>query len=175
MADAPRRSNRRGSTSVPTRRKRVWFFSENVNTHVGNDNAAFDILSGARSALGVGGFPGWTLAAIVGQVYPEVSVVQPGIAVDCRLGIVPGTQGQAAANLPIPYVDEGDFLWTNTEYYQIVDVSAIGWGVRRVIEVRTKAQRKLEEIEDTLWFVSRQNNTSDITVRWRLRILLLAP
>jgi len=174
MADVRRRSPRRGGTSVPTRRKRVWFFSEDVNTHGGSDNEAFDILSGARTVLGVGGFPGWTVATIIGQAYAQLNTLTALDTLDLRLGIVPGTQGQSNPNLPMPYTDEGDFLWTNTIFRTLITTNQMVYSQTR-LDLNVRAQRKLAEVEDTLWFVSAQNAVDACTVTWRLRILMLAP
>jgi len=176
MVQSTRRSSGRGSSSTPrtARRKRVWFFHEGATVHTGVDVKAVDILTMARASLGVGGFPGWTLETIIGQIYTDLDTVVTGNIIDARYGIVPGTQGQGSANLPVPYTDEGDFIWTDTNFAIVILQNQQGYyGKQR--DVRTRAKRKLEEVEDTLWMVTRQNDGTAVNIRWRLRILLLAP
>jgi len=176
MAQSTRRSNGRGNsyTTRSARRKRVWFFSEGAHVHTGADNMRTDLLAAARASLDVGGFPGWTLETIIGQIYTELTVPTVLQVIDTRYGILPAFQSAGAVNIPVPYTDEADFLWTDTNFRTLTTVAGSAFlTVQR--EVRTGAKRKLEEVEDTLFMVTRQNSVSDVIIRWRLRILLLAP
>jgi len=171
-----RRSGSRGASSArPARRKRVWFFSEAAQTHATPPSSqSTDVLADARTSLGVNGFPGWTISAIVGQIYADIITVAIGSTLDLRYGVVKASQQATISALPVPYQEDGDFMWTETEFKILDNITGeSNHGVRQ--EVRVRSMRKLEEVDDTLFMVIRQNSSTAAIVRWRLRILLLAP
>jgi len=173
VATRQRRSTGRGRLSAP-RRKRIWFFEENSLTFVGASSKSLDVLGDARTSLGVNGFPGYTIGAIIGQLYVEPTLVAAGETIDTRYGLVVASQQATIGSLPIPWQEDGDFMWTDTVFRSFVTTGGQDSHTDRT-DVRVRSMRKLEEVDDTLFLIVRQNAATDVVVRWRLRLLLLVP
>jgi len=132
------------------------------------------MLGDARLSLGVNGFPGYTVASVIGRIYVEPTLVAAGETLDLRYGLVVASQQATIGSLPVPWQEDGDFMWTDTVFRSFVTTGGQD-SHTDLTDVRVRSMRKLEEVDDTLWLIIRQNAATDAIARWRLRLLLLVP
>ena len=133
-----------------------------------------DALDGLRAQLAANALPGITIARMVGHWGWFDSVPTTGILYDYRVAFLVAGQGAFATSINVPYVDEGDFMYVDDSFREF-GTSTPDWGnVHIPFDIR--AMRKIEEIDDTLFFIM-SNAGADGTaqVYMRARILALLP
>jgi len=94
---------------------------------------------------------------------------------DARVGIVPGNTLLTAATTPTPYIDEGDFMYIDDDVQAFRNSTGIEGGVFTKHHFDIRAMRKIEEIDETLWWTAQNAGTATIQVFMRARILVLLP
>jgi len=131
------------------------------------------MLAQLRLDLGANALPGITVVRIIGHWYCTPNNIT-FFDMDGRLGIVPGNVKDTTASLPFPYQDEGDFMWVD-DMLQVHKASVTNFPVTKDRVIDCKAQRKVEEIDETVFGIFTNAGNVDLDIRIRVRMLLLLP
>jgi len=89
------------------------------------------------------------------------------------MGIIVGTTSQGGTSVPTPFLDEADFMWEDSLLVQVGQLTPDNKAPSRRFD--SKSQRKMDEIDETLWFSAFNAGESVDQVFMRARVLVLLP
>jgi len=176
-----RRLSRGRSVSRGQRRKLVWYSVEDavvIDASVSTEQS-IDMMVDLRAQLGANALPGHTVMRVRGQIRAFFVGADPGPivndAVDVRMAIVTGARSDTTGSLPMPFQDEGDWMWMG--YIAGVQRTVTDGVFHKAVMVDTKAKRKIEEIDSTLFFVAKSGITGgpDLQLGILLQVLVALP
>jgi len=131
------------------------------------------VMTQVRVQLGANSLPGVTITRIVGEWGFLADTLTVDQIRDWRMGFVLGTTSQSGTNVPTPYLDEADFMWEDSLLAQTGTTAPDSQHVGRRFDIRS--QRKMDEIDETLWWVAFNAGESTEQCFMRARVLVLLP
>jgi len=165
-----RARTRRFVGSAPARRRRVWARQNSTVIGITVAPAAIDLLASFRAATGGPTAVGSTVGAVILQLQLERTagtLTNPGIMFGL---IVSGFTAEAVDIDPNDFTAAAgahqDWMWWGRHPAEPFD---------KVMTYRVKAQRKMEEVGQTLWLAMVADSTDTYTARVTTSTLLLLP
>lgn len=169
---------RRRFRSARPKRKMVW--AHHNEQFAAGTNAGVDLLNDYRTRRGIlSGDPGLTVTRVVGNL--QFSVASP-VTLDVASGVVIGVlkESRLETSLTIqkPLTEPNhDWMWREwvpfSHYNPINSTVANSFIVSHPIDIQVS--RKLEEIDESLWFAWEATGGLSIAVFMDLRILVKMP
>ena len=169
-------TNRQTRTRTP-RRVKSWGNKETVTETLGaNAKQLVDLLGGYYAGRGVTSVPGITSMRQIGHV--AVKSLVAGGMIDVHFGIRVADKDVDVNLFPIPSLDDASWLWQ----YRLIDQNLLSTdgtaGVVNfhIINIDSKARRKLRAVDDRLWFYTFNSDATDGIFTWiNIRTLLALP
>jgi len=131
------------------------------------------MMTQVRIQLTAASLPGITVTRIIGEWGFLADTLIVNQIRDWRMGIIVGTTSQSGTSVPTPFLDEADFMWEDPLLAQVGTTAPDSKAVSRRFDVRS--QRKMDEIDETLWFSAFNAGESTDQVYMRARVLVKLP
>lgn len=168
---------RRGRTIVRRqRRRKIWAAAQ--ETFASSTDGAVDLLTDYRTDRGVlQADPGMTIMRVVGRIQVQKATGTLTSQDGVLYGLVVDSSTRAVANVSRPGTSEHDdwmmWQWLPVAYGE--NVSPTDTDLITSYDVDVKARRRLEEVNDTLWFSWAITGLNNAAVSITVRVLLLLP
>lgn len=165
-----------------TQRKRKWEWIYYQNNFGATASLAKDTLADWRTKMGLTAqLPDMTISRIRGHIsieYPSTEVINQDNHVQAGFLVFPSTVAQA--NVPRPFSDPwNDWMYWNACFPTLNGPLAIASTLANPvffdIPLDIKSQRKLHNIDDTLWVIVEENNSLQVQVTVSLAIGVKLP
>lgn len=171
-------ARRRFTRTRAPKRKLVW--AHHNEQFAAGTNAGVDLLNDYRIRRGIlSGDPGLTVTRVVGNIqFSVASPVTLDVASGCVIGILKESRLEASATIQKPLTEPNhDWMWREwvpfSHYNPINSTVANAFIVSHHLDVQVA--RKLEEIDESLWFAWEATGGLSIALFADLRILLRMP
>jgi len=153
----------------------MWFTTETRSPLIAPTvQHAFDCLTQVRIKLSANALPGTTIARIVGRWGIDTDTIFTTQIRDYRMGFVVADTTDAGTSVPKTFDDDADFMHVDSLYSKPGDTTPDTKTVEGgPFDIR--AMRKMEEIDQTLFFSAHNAGESTDIVYMRARILVLLP
>ena len=160
----PRRTRRRSSA---LRRRSVWARSQG-NTNIGANSMAIDLLDAYRETEGTGGIAGCT----VGRIRFQLAYTAASGASMPVVGIT--RADRTVTNVPNPANQNDQFAdWM---FWQACPLAGTGSDAAAFCDIDVKSMRKLDEVNQTVYFVAQNvGDGGDLVAYYASSVLLLLP
>lgn len=160
------------------RRKLIW--SHHNEQFAAGTNAGVDLLNDFRTRMGItAGPPGLTIARIVGNIqFSVASPVTLDVASGCVIGFLKESRLETSATIQKPLTEPNhDWMWREwvpfSHYNPINSTVANSFIVSHPIDIQVK--RKMQEIDESLWFTWEATGGLSIAVFVDVRVLEMLP
>ena len=159
------------------RRIKDWANSEVVvETIAANQTFLHSVLGPYYSNRGVNSIPGLTIMKIIGHLTVRTNNI--GGDIDMHFGMRLANKDVSVTSYPIPYVDDSNWMWQervlDTNF--LMNNGATGVVVRHRLEVDLGARRKLQNVEERLFFSAFNSDATDSArYSFHFRVLLALP
>jgi len=160
--------------------KRKWVWAHHNEQFAAGTNAGVDLLNDYRTRRGIlAGDPGLTVSRVVGNLQFSIA---PTVTLDVASGVVIGilkeSRLETSATIQKPLTEPNhDWMWREwvpmSHYHPINSTVANTFLVSHAIDVQVA--RKLEEIDESLWFAWEATGGLSMAVFADLRIGLKLP
>jgi len=152
----------------------MWFTFEHLSgTTAPTVQVAQDAFTQLRVKLGANALPGITIVRMVGHWGIDDTSIAANLIRDWRMGFIVADTTDSGTSVPQTYADDADFMHVD-DIFQVPGVTGMDVkSVERSFDIRS--QRKIEELDQTLWFSAHNAGESTDRVHVRARILALLP
>ena len=154
----------------------MWFTTETLSPALAPTvQHAFDCFTQLRLKLGANALPGITIVRIVGEwgLTAQAALNAFGIR-DWRMGYIVADTTDAGTSVPKTYDDDADFMYIDSIFEQIGGDNT-GHYISATRRFDIRSSRKIEELDQTLWFSAHNAGEETEQVYMRARILALLP
>jgi len=154
----------------------MWFTTETLSGPTAPPNQhAFDCFTTLRVKLGANALPGITIVRIVGEWGFFRDTAPPAFDIrDWRMGFIVADTTDAGTSVPKTYDDDADFMYVDS-LLEAVGGDNTGHTLNVTRRFDIHSQRKIEELDQTLFFSSHNAGETTEQVYMRARVLALLP